>query len=102
MRALFITTIAVLGLWGCGGNSYHNDTSTLKARQSTLEDLTLAVRGITIGMASPSIDFHYPVYLVPDESFFSGCKEISSADGSAACRIAREHAVQKAINQWLD
>src|SRR3989344_4603723 len=102
MRALFIKTIAVLGLCGCGGNSYHTNTSAAKVYYSTLEDLTIAVRSITIGMASPPVDFLHPIYLVPDESFYSGCENISSVGGAEACMVAREHSVQVAIHQWLD
>lgn len=100
MRALFIKTIVVLGLCGCGSNSYHTNNN-IDDDFSPLEILAIKVRGI-IGVAEdPSLDLRYPVYLVPDKTFWNGCPNPSKAEG-VTCRSARVAEIEKGVSQWLD
>ena len=49
---------------------------------------------------SSFINLREPIYLVADQSFWSGCK--NHPDGEDACRGLRVEQVKKGINEWLD
>ena len=50
--------------------------------------------------SGPYIDLRYPVYIVAEQSFWSGCEEdLASED---ACRQSRIAQVRSGINQWFD
>lgn len=100
MRALFIRTIVVLGLYGCGSKPHHPSTSIAKICPSLIEGLATVIKGEISRMDDPTVDFRYPIYLVPDQSFWSGCKDSSIASGKI-CRLSRMAALKDGINEWL-
>ncbi len=48
----------------------------------------------------PHIDLRHPIYMVTDQSFWSGCNKYPA--GYKACRAFRIKQVNDGINQWFD
>ncbi len=88
MRVHFIFSLA-LGLGACGSNSQHIDPSSGgEAKDSS-----------SIVVDAP-VDFRFPVYLVPDNNFWSGCAG-SATDSGEACRADRVSELEAGVDQWL-
>ena len=100
MRALFIRTIVVFSLYGCGSNHNHSHTSIVKISPSLIDVLAVVIRGEVDRMKDKTVDFRYPIYIVPDKSFWSGCQDPSIANGKI-CRSSRMAAIKDGTNEWL-
>jgi hypothetical protein len=87
MRALFTWTIVFLGLWACGKNAHHGDSSAV------IENLPLST-GINLIFGQPN-DFRYPNYIVVDPSVFTTCHE------KAICQQHQLQIIDRAIREWF-
>lgn len=87
MRALFMA-IVVVGICGCAKPS-HIDSYRYTPPHSDL-----------LHPALPYFDLRYPIYLVTDKSFLSGCEH--DVTGYKTCRADRVKIIYEGINQWFD
>ncbi|OGH91412.1 MAG: hypothetical protein A2534_02950 [Candidatus Magasanikbacteria bacterium RIFOXYD2_FULL_39_9] len=92
MRVHFIFALA-LSLGACGSNSHNiNDSSVTGANVGTSDKDN--------HKTDAPVDFRFPIYLVPDDNFWSGCSDPSTIFGES-CRADRVSELESGVEQWL-